>query len=1043
MLILGISSIILFAKYEILEKTSENYLLKIDLSELEIYENNDFTSLDIQDWTNGDDVGAPALPYKILNFAVPPKGGLSVRIVSEKKYTKMLNSPVRPIPKIVKANRTNEFVYELDNKKYSDRNTGLFNVSEITRYRFYDLVPLKITPVLYDHNSQELTIHNELILEIKISGNTSFHNEIEDNFEEIYRGFILNYEHAKYWKTNQNRKINYMDFSDSDFWFKIETANSELIKLSYEELSRIPDFCEPDSIRIFTNYRIYNEEKNPELIIEEIPIYLEIENAGTFGENDLAYFYNEERFHNKYSEKNVFWLTFGGNYQAKPKRLDQFQDHRFAEPADHFNRYDPVDITRENRQSDCLIIYPYEFQSQVSEFVTLYSTNFGLDCNLAYQQNIFDQFDESPQSIKDYIENSFYSSPDPDLQYVILLGSGTNEWSSSSPKNKIITFDASDDNFVDFNSDNRPELIIGRIPAQNTSDLDLILERTRKYIEEPNLGWWKNTLLFSADDENKGDHLEGTESNLGLNHTQQAENTYEQLNHGVLINKVYGIEYDFDEYQNKPDMRTAMMDHLNSGTLVWYFIGHGNEDVLGDEDYFRASLHMSLIDNEEHLPLFIAASCNVGQFDEVSFDCVAERLLFWDNGGSIASLAATRSCGGSDNTTLIRYFLKKIINERKSIGESLLLAKLNSGASLSNSKKYNILGSPILDVIPPFQVGNISGVPDSIRSRQTVNINGTFDEDNETNMVGEIRVFDTDQDVHYENTLGTQTYSIDYVKNGNSFFKGQINIENGNFQAGFIVPDDIHNGDQGRIIGYAADNVTKEEFSNYYHPVTLSEISMESESTDEPEISLWLDSKKFYDGDYVSTTPTLIAAISDSNGINLSGISGHKILLLLDDSIDPINVTDHFIYDVNSYKKGELVYELDEIEEGQHSLQLIVFDNFNTPAIAQTNFIARSVGEVSIEQMLPYPNPMSDNGNFTFVITEEADITISIYTISGRKIRNLAKPNCAAGYNMIFWDTKDGDGDHIANNTYFYKIKAKQLSDGKISEKIGKVVILK
>ncbi|RLC54326.1 MAG: hypothetical protein DRH79_00850, partial [Candidatus Cloacimonadota bacterium] len=83
------------------------------------------------------------------------------------------------------------------------------------------------------------------------------------------------------------------------------------------------------------------------------------------------------------------------------------------------------------------------------------------------------------------------------------------------------------------------------------------------------------------------------------------------------------------------------------------------------------------------------------------------------------------------------------------------------------------------------------------------------------------------------------------------------------------------------------------------------------------------------------------------------------------------------------------------------------------------------------------------DGYFTFVITEDADITITIYTITGRKIRTITKSACSAGYNQIYWNGKDGDDDDIANNTYFYKIKAKQLTNKKITEEIGKVIILK
>jgi flagellar hook assembly protein FlgD len=93
--------------------------------------------------------------------------------------------------------------------------------------------------------------------------------------------------------------------------------------------------------------------------------------------------------------------------------------------------------------------------------------------------------------------------------------------------------------------------------------------------------------------------------------------------------------------------------------------------------------------------------------------------------------------------------------------------------------------------------------------------------------------------------------------------------------------------------------------------------------------------------------------------------------------------------------------------------------------------------------MLPFPNPMKKDGYFTFVITEEAEVKVTIYTITGKKIRTLDKNQCGKGYNQIYWDGKDEDGDELANNTYFYKITADQAGSSKRTEKIGKFIILK
>jgi hypothetical protein len=206
-------------------------------------------------------------------------------------------------------------------------------------------------------------------------------------------------------------------------------------------------------------------------------------------------------------------------------------------------------------------------------------------------------------------------------------------------------------------------------------------------------------------------------------------------------------------------------------------------------------------------------------------------------------------------------------------------------------------------------------------------------------------------------------------------------------------------------------------------------------------VQIWLDSKTFQTGDYVSTNPLLMVEISDENGINILGSAGRKMLVQIDENQELIDVTDGFIYDENSCTKGELTWQLNGISEGEHSLLLVVFDNFNLPTVIEVLFTAKQFGKVAIEQLLPYPNPMCDETNFTFIMTETADVTVTIYTISGRKIRTIEAGNLSSGFQQIYWNGEDKTGDDIANGTYFYKIIANQ--NGKISEKIGKIIILK
>ena len=79
--------------------------------------------------------------------------------------------------------------------------------------------------------------------------------------------------------------------------------------------------------------------------------------------------------------------------------------------------------------------------------------------------------------------------------------------------------------------------------------------------------------------------------------------------------------------------------------------------------------------------------------------------------------------------------------------------------------------------------------------------------------------------------------------------------------------------------------------------------------------------------------------------------------------------------------------------------------------------------DLSISGMSNYPNPMGTETNFMFRITGEfppSTCKVKIFTVAGRLIKEI-DANAIVGYNSIYWDGKDTDGDYIANGTHLYK----------------------
>ena len=84
--------------------------------------------------------------------------------------------------------------------------------------------------------------------------------------------------------------------------------------------------------------------------------------------------------------------------------------------------------------------------------------------------------------------------------------------------------------------------------------------------------------------------------------------------------------------------------------------------------------------------------------------------------------------------------------------------------------------------------------------------------------------------------------------------------------------------------------------------------------------------------------------------------------------------------------------------------------------------------QYKILQMFNYPDPFGADTWFTFVITGNTppeELTIRIYTVAGRKIREI-KVSAGAlqiGFNRVYWDGRDAQGDEVANGYYLYQVQ--------------------
>lgn len=71
-----------------------------------------------------------------------------------------------------------------------------------------------------------------------------------------------------------------------------------------------------------------------------------------------------------------------------------------------------------------------------------------------------------------------------------------------------------------------------------------------------------------------------------------------------------------------------------------------------------------------------------------------------------------------------------------------------------------------------------------------------------------------------------------------------------------------------------------------------------------------------------------------------------------------------------------------------------------------------------------FPNPFNPTTTIQFQLPKSARVTIIIYDILGRQVRELVNKDFEPGYHSVIFDSKDNFGQLIASGVYFYRMHA-------------------
>lgn len=567
---------------------------------------------------------------------------------------------------------------------------------------------------------------------------------------------------------------------------------------------------------------------------------------------------------------------------------------------------------------------------------------------------------------------------------------------------------------------------------------------------------WRNRIVFMADDE---------DNNMHFNQADQLATLVDTMYPEYNLEKIY-----FDAYvqettpggQRYPEANASLNKEVQRGALIINYTGHGGELGLSHERVLGIS-DINSWTNFSNLPVFVTATCEFTRYDDPSRISAGELVHLNPNGGAIALFTTSRLVYAAPNFTLNRNFYLNLLTEQlwgpPTMGDVIRMTKVAS-EGLVNNRNFSLIGDPAQRLAFPLhdiETLSINGTPinsqaDTIKALELVTVSGRMKNRNgqlmpDFNGIVYPTVFDKATQVM---TLGNDpgSYPAPFKVQKNLIYKGKASVTNGEFSFSFVVPKDIaYTYDFGRISYYAEGNNTNA--SGYFEDFIIGG-SSDSAALDEtgPTVNLFMNDESFAYGGTTDESPTLLAIVSDSNGINTVGNGiGHDITAVLnDDATNTINLNDFYQADLDSYQSGRVIYPFKQLSEGTHTIKMKIWDVHNNSSEAYTEFVVAKSAELALNHVLNYPNPFTTSTSFMFEHNQPCnslDVQVQVFTVSGKLVKTINETVLSSGFRNepIHWDGLDDYGQKIGRGVYLYNLKVK-TPDGQKAEQIERLVIL-
>ncbi len=742
---------------------------------------------------------------------------------------------------------------------------------------------------------------------------------------------------------------------------------------------------------------------------------------------------------------------------------------------------------------DYLIITYDDFYDALDDLVD-YRELSGYTVRRARVSDVYDEFNggvKDPHAIQNYIRYGYERWANPPA-LVLLVGDGFEDYKDiatntggannnaddfdyvpSYPEYAPVIYgsgdhwDASDlwYGFLDGDQDALLDVIVSRLPADNSVEVQTMVDKTIAYEDFQPDDSWRSRAMFIADD------AWTFESNCMENRYQtQFEENSAQFSAGLANSAAKGIDtvnvflsrftdgfhmacactdphvpndahhadVDCVISQSREIITPRLFGEWNEGgVFLVNFQGHGSRTLLTHEiilrtsyDYRAQSSHdLDSLNNADRPFIFMAYGCSISEFERwrsQSVDAIPEEMIKSDRGGAIATFGSTGIEFLRPNLALNNSILKYLYRTpglipgvaagenptwykgvpRWSFGEILALGMLDFVAVEHENpdviRRYVLFGDPALVLDGGIPVIDMLVDGEPAVDQQVLR-------GHEDGSPVQLQAF-----IHDETVINID--SITLVSQEGLLDRSAYSLE---------FDSSLSTDGRAWVLQYEVSVSSLDPFDVVLRAVDYNERVSTFTLSVSASVKVTFDDDEIASGGLVSPTPELKIEIETPLPVEEQDIEFQ---------IDDVAYFPGTTVQQDRYSWHAVISPV--LESGSHELTVGIMDQ-------KKSFSFQVDSKFRILDLLNYPNPAERGTGFYYVLTDFADeVNLEIFTVAGRKIKEIQHLRGRPGYNENpdLWDGTDQDGDPVAWGVYLYRLTARR--GGEKTDAMGKVVLV-